>query len=86
MNTDSNDSPSLRSRVWNLLRTARDTGRTAVPVTTLAVALTVTPEAVLGAVMPDMTETPAGADAPPVYCQPTGNGPVLAPRTYEVDA
>lgn len=72
--------PTLRARVWNLLRTARTAGRAGVAVATLAVVLGATPEGVLSAVLADMTETPAGHDAPPIYCAPTADGPVLTPR------
>ena len=75
--------PTLRSRVWNLLGTARTLGRTGVTVAALALTLGVAPTAVLESVLPDMTETPAGADAPPLYCDPTGgDGPTLTPRSF----
>lgn len=57
-------------------------GRAGVAVATLATVLNATPEGVLGAVMGDMTETPAGCDAPPIYCEPTAEGPRLAPRSF----
>lgn len=72
--------PTLRSRILNLLRTARSVGRTGVAVATLATVLGSTPEGVLSAVMADMTETPEGADAPPIYCEPAPEGPMLTPR------
>lgn len=72
--------PGLRARVWNLLRTARSVGRAGVAVATLAVVLRTTPEGVLTAVLSDMTETPAGHDAPSIHCAPTAEGPVLTPR------
>ena len=47
---------------------------------TLATVLGSTQEGVLSAVMADMTETPEGADAPPIYCEPAPEGPRLTPR------
>lgn len=76
------ETPTLRSRVWNLLGTARTLGRAGVAVTVLAATLGATPEGVLGAMLPEMTETPAGETAPPVYCQPTDDGPTLCPRRF----
>lgn len=69
---------TLRSRVWNLLRTARRMGRTGVTVATLSTVLGVSPEGVLSEMLPDMTE----GDTPPVYCQPTEDGPCLVPRRF----
>jgi len=75
--------PSLRSRVWNLLRTARNQGRAGVAVAVLATTLGASPEAVMGAVLPDMLETPAGETDPAIYCDPTGgDGPTLTPRRF----
>lgn len=72
--------PTLRSRILNLLRTARSVGRRGVAVATLATVLGATPEGVIEAVLPDMTETPEGADAPPIYCEPAPEGVTLTPR------
>ena len=74
---------SLRSRVWNLLRTAHSQGRAGVAVVTLATVLGSSPEGVMGAVLPDMLETPAGETDPAIYCDPTGgDGPTLTPRRF----
>jgi hypothetical protein len=48
--------PTLKSRVQNLLRTARGIGRAGVAVATLAAVLGSTPESVLLSVMPEMME------------------------------
>jgi hypothetical protein len=69
---------SLRDRVWNLLRTARGVGRAGVAVVTLSTVLGASPEGVLAAMLPDMTE----GDEPAVYCQPTDEGPCLVPRRF----
>jgi O-acetyl-ADP-ribose deacetylase (regulator of RNase III) len=73
------EQPTLRSRTWNLLHTARAAGLTGVAVATAANVFGVSPEAVLGAMLPEMTE---GME-PPVYCKPGGaEGPILTPRRY----
>lgn len=66
---------TLRSRVWETLRSA---GK-GVTVAALAASLGTTPERVLGAMLPEMTETPEGFDAPAVYLAP---GPTLVPRRF----
>jgi hypothetical protein len=76
------DAPTTRARIWNLLRTARDVGRTGVHVATLAAVLGVAPAAVLVAVLPEMVETPEGETAPAIYCEPGTEGPTLCPRRY----
>lgn len=79
----SNVLPSTRSRVWNLLRTARAQGRAGVTVTALGAVLGASPEVVMGAVMADMLDTPAGESDPALYCDPSGEGgPVLTPRRF----
>ena len=75
-------SPTLRARIWNLLHTARTVGREGVAVATLAAVLGVAPTAVLGAMLPEMTETPEGETDPAVYCAPGADGPTLRPRRY----
>jgi len=74
--------PTYRARIWNLLRTAHGIGRAGVSVAVLATVLGVAPEGVLAAVLPDMMETAPGHDAPAIYCEPTGDGPTLAPRYF----
>lgn len=69
---------TLRDRIWNLLRTAHGMGRVGVSVLTLSFVLGVSPEGVLAEMLPDMTE----GDTPPVYCQPTDDGPCLVPRRF----
>jgi len=81
------ETPTLRSRVWNLLGTAHTLGRAGITVAVLAATLsapgsTVSPMAVLACVESDMLETPEGANAPPIYCQPTADGPTLCPRSF----
>jgi hypothetical protein len=78
----SNETPTLRQRVWNLLGTARTLGRAGVTVAVLAATLGATPEGVLGAMLPEMTQTPEGETAPAVYCQPGDGGPTLVPRRF----
>jgi hypothetical protein len=73
--------PTGRARVWNLLRTARRVGQTSLTVAVLAATLGTTPESVLQAVMPDLVECGAH-DAPPLYCDPTGDGVALKPRRF----
>lgn len=51
-----NTTPTLRSRVWNLLRTARGMGQAGVAVATLATVLGASPESVLVSVMPEMMD------------------------------
>ena len=75
-------SKPLRSRVWNLLGTARTLGRTGVSVTVLAFTLGCSADTVLASVMPDMLETPEGETEPALYCEPTGSVPTLTPRRY----
>lgn len=77
--------PTLRSRVLNLLSTARMVGLSGVTVAVLAATLgrptaPVNPEMVLASVLPEMVETPEGADSPPVHCDPTTEGPSLRLR------
>jgi hypothetical protein len=74
--------PTLRSRVWNLLGTARTLGRAGVTVAALALTLGATPDAVLTSVMPDMLETPEGETAPALYCEPASEGATLTPRRF----
>lgn len=74
--------PNYRSRVWNLLRTARATGQRGIALATLAAVMGANPGVVMAAMMPDMLETPEGAEAPPIYCQPTDDGPTLCPRRF----
>lgn len=69
--------PNTRSRVWNLLRTARDLGRVGITVATLATVLGAAPDTVLAAMLPDMLETD-----PAVYCDPSDGEPTLCPRRY----
>lgn len=69
--------PTLRSRVLNLLRTARTLRGTGITVALLATILCVPPYAVLASVSHEMLETAEGADAPPVHCAP---GPKLVLR------
>jgi hypothetical protein len=74
--------PTLRSRVLNLLQTARMVGLSGVTLAALTATLSgptvpLQPETVLASVLSDMTETPEGADAPPVHCAP---GPTLVLR------
>lgn len=64
--------PTIRSRVWNLLHTAK--GRR-VAVATLAFVLSVSPETVLAEMLPEMLE---GA----VYCEGADDGPGLTPRRF----
>lgn len=71
---------TLRSRVWNLLATARSVGRAGVSVVVLAAVLGATPGAVLASVLPDMTETRPGCGCPSIYCEPRAEGPCLCPR------
>lgn len=66
---------SLRSRIWNLLRTARRYGEAGVAVTVLATVLGASPEGVLESVMPEMMEGT-------IYCDPTGDVPTLTPRSF----
>jgi hypothetical protein len=77
----STPNPTGRQRVWNLLRTARRMGRTTLTVAALATALGTTPENVLQAVLPDLVEC-GDHEAPPLYCDPTGDGVALTPRRY----
>jgi len=67
--------PTLRARVWNLLRTARTIGQTGITVTILATVLGSTPEGVLESVMPELMDGT-------IYCDPTDDAPTLAPRSY----
>lgn len=76
---------SLRSRVWNLLETARRMGRSGVSVAVLAGVLGVSPEAVLGAVIGDMVEIRAGCDCPDLYCAPGAECPNLEPRRFPAE-
>lgn len=69
------NTPTLRSRIWNLLRTARGLGQTGIAVATLATVLGSTPEGVLESVMPEMMDGT-------IYCDPNGEGPTLTPRSY----
>ena len=69
--------PTLRSRVLNLLGTARMLGRSGVTLAALAATLCASPQIVLASVAPDMLEPPTGAEAPPVHCGP---GPTLVLR------
>lgn len=70
------NAPTLRSRVWNLLRTARGIGQAGIAVVTLATVLGSTPESVLESVMPEMMDGT-------IYCDPAdGEGPTLTPRSY----
>ena len=71
------ETPTLRSRVLNLLDTARMLGRSGVTVAALSVTLCANPQIVMAAMLPDMMETPEGTDAPPVHCDP---GPTLVLR------
>ena len=74
-------SPTLRSRVWNILRTARDHGRT-VSMVALVVALNSAPETVYAAVQPDTLTTPEGQTDPPIYCEAGPEGLRLTPRYF----
>jgi len=70
--------PTLRSRVLNLLHTSRMLGLSGVTVAVLAATLSgptvpVQPETVLASVLADMVETPEGADTPPVHYDLSGN-------------
>ena len=67
--------PTLHSRVWNLLRTARAIGQAGIAVTTLAAVLGTSPEGVLESVMPEMMDGM-------IYCDPTGDVPTLSPRSF----
>jgi len=64
--------PTLRSRVWNLLRTAK--GKR-VAVATLAFVLNVGPETLLAEMMPEMLDGT-------VYCEPGDDGPGFTPRSF----
>ena len=76
------ETPTLRSRVWNLLGTARTLGRTGVTVAALAFTLNAPAMAVLACVESDMLETPEGETAPAIYCDPNGDGLTLTPRRF----
>jgi len=77
----SNNTPNLRSRVWNLIRTSRAVrGTAAVPCAALALALGCAAPDVLSAVMDDMMDTPDGREAPPLHCTGGDDGPVLVAR------
>ena len=75
--------PNLRARIWNLLRTARSVGQKGVAVSVLASVLSMSPETVLEAVLPDMVETAYGQEHPPIYCDPSGMEPVLVARRFQ---
>lgn len=77
-------SATLRSRVWNLLRTGAATGRV-VSMATLVAVLGVAPATVYEAVKADTLETPEGRDAPPIYCDAGPEGLRLTPR-YDPEA
>lgn len=80
------NTPNLRARVWNLLRTARAyRGMSVVSCAALAVALGASTPEILTAVLGDMTQTPEGKDAPPIHAKPTGEGMHLQAR-YDVEA
>lgn len=64
--------PTLKSRVWNLLRTARGIGQSAVAVATIASVLSTDPEMVLATMMPEMMDGT-------IHC---AEGPSFAPRSY----
>ena len=62
--------PTLRSRIWNLLRTAKGER---VAVATLAVVLNVAPTTVLAQVMPELLEGE-------IHCVPGEDGQGLRPE------
>lgn len=74
--------PTLRARVWNLLRTARDNGRTGVALAALVTIFNAHPQHVMAAVQSDAFDTPAGQTDPPIYCRPCSEGIVLTPRYF----
>jgi len=77
----SNNTPNLRSRVWNLIRTSRAVrGTTAVSCAALALALGCSAPDVLEAVMVDMMDAPDGREAPALHCTGDDTGPVLVAR------
>lgn len=67
--------PTMRSRIWNLLRTARSVGQAGIAVTVLAGVLGSSPEGVLESVMPEMMDGT-------IYCDPSGDVPTLTPRSF----
>jgi hypothetical protein len=69
------NNPTLRSRVWNLLRTARGIGQAGIALATLATVLGATPEGVLASVMPEMMDGT-------IYCDPAGGDVTLSPRSF----
>lgn len=73
------NNPTLRSRVWNLLRTARGIGQAGIAVATLATVLGASPEGVLASVMPEMMDGT-------IYCEPNSDGPTLSPRSFPGEA
>jgi hypothetical protein len=66
------DNPTIRSRVWALLRKA---GGRRVAVAALALALNVSPEAVLAEMLPEMMDGT-------IYCEGAEDGPGLTPRRF----
>jgi hypothetical protein len=78
----STNTPTIRERVWNLLGTAHSIGRVGITVALLAATLGTTPESVLTAMLPEMTETPAGESTPAISCGPGPEGPTLMPRRF----
>lgn len=77
--------PTLRSRVWNILRTARDHGRV-VSMAALVVTLNASPAIVYAAVQADTLETPEGQTDPPIYCEAGPEGLRLTPRYFPGEA
>lgn len=65
--------PTLQSRVWNLLRTARSLGHSGVGVAILAGVLGTSPEMVLTSVMPEMMDGT-------IHCDVSGEETALVPR------
>lgn len=76
------DTQIIRARVWNLLGTAQSHGHMVVRLVTLVAILGVSHKAILASIMPDMMDTPAGFDSPPLRLLGTDEGPAFYPRRF----